>query len=176
MLVLKNVEQGRIPLQVADKIAKIVKGKRFCDLECSMGDMLALMEPHAESVVGSSIAGSNKVALAEQRGFEVHVGYRDKRVEGDNPPEADVYYEKCGYMPSKTIKDTLDFFEEKNIEGDIIFAYPLPEDYDEYEEGSDESFQKIILEDNLKSFNSVSYVDWEEDDQSGKWAIIIVKK
>ena len=176
MLILKNVEQGRIPLQVADKIAKIVKGKRFCDLECSMGDMLALMEPHAKSVVGSSVAGHNEAEMAIHRGFEIHVGYKNQDVETENPPEADFYYVKCEYPPSKIIKSTLDFFEEKNIKGDFIFAYSLPKDYNDYEEDTREHYMKVIEEYNLKSFEEVSYVDWKEDGQSGSWAVILDKR
>ena len=114
--------------------------------------------------------------LVIHRGFEVHVGYKNQDAETENPPEADYYYVKCEYPPSNVIKSTLNVFEENNIKGDFIFAFSLPEDYNDFEEGTKEHYMKKIEEYNLKPFEEVSYVDWKEEGQSGTWTVILDKR
>ena len=54
--------------------------------------------------------------------------------------------------------------------------FSLPEDYNDFEEGTKEHYMKKIEEYNLKPFEEVSYVDWKEEGQSGTWTVILDKR
>jgi len=76
----------RGPLSIAEALRPFVKDKVFCDLGCGAGDILELLVPYAEKVIGLERSGLRN-ELARGRSFELRTGNFFVEI-----PDADVYY------------------------------------------------------------------------------------